>query len=29
MPSLDVVCLQEFWFHDDVMELFDSQFDKK
>ncbi|KAL9986148.1 hypothetical protein ACROYT_G000242 [Oculina patagonica] len=28
-PSLDVVCLQEFWFHDDVMELFDSQFEKK
>lgn len=28
-PSLDVVCLQEFWFHDDVMELFYSQLDKK
>lgn len=28
-PSIDVVCLQEFWFHDDIMELFDSQLDKK
>ncbi|KAJ7385470.1 hypothetical protein OS493_016554 [Desmophyllum pertusum] len=28
-PSLDVVCLQEFWFNDDVMELFDSQLEKK
>lgn len=28
-PCIDVVCLQEFWFHDDVMDLFDSQLDKK
>lgn len=28
-PSLDIVCLQEFWFHSDVMELFDSQFEEK
>ncbi|KAM7446230.1 hypothetical protein ABFA07_005445 [Porites harrisoni] len=28
-PSLHVVCLQEFWFHDDVMDLFHAQFDKK
>jgi len=28
-PSLDIVCLQEFWFHEDVIDLFDSQLDEK
>lgn len=28
-PSVDIICLQEFWFHGDVMELFDSQFEEK
>ncbi|XP_058963537.2 uncharacterized protein [Pocillopora verrucosa] len=28
-PSVDIICLQEFWFHGDVMELFDTQFEEK
>ena len=28
-PSIDIACLQEFWFHDDVMQLFHSKLDKQ